>query len=458
MGSDAAGMAAPWRLFWLFVLVAHGALGLLGFWALPGGFPAGHPRLWANRIAPVVVLVVVVLCSIAMRRGQTARLQAILVAFPAAWAGAVVAGRLVFPISSVRVWPPALLGAVAMGVAARLPFRLLPSATRRSLLSVALIAAILGAAVPLTQRGAEPDTRPLQPPVLGRIEAGSGARAETSVHLAPNLMVHGHDGSLTFRAGHLSLFVEPILTFLSRSPDRCWTILAAPSDREGPRRHLTAMRRDGDRVDLAYRCDGLDTLRVEPASDPGSFRIEATTQLPGPVYSHLNSYCDVEIIGHRRLSLAFSPCPDLRVAVLPSDYPVGRPSRFAYLDARGIFHVAEATSGEKGPFHDLAKGPLARSDPLTVILYDQDEPVGRITWDDWAAQLGTAPSPTAGWGIPVNAIEFSLSGDADGSPASLFLTLAGTSVGRGWDSVGHSPGNYRNRMRIEPAVPKAGGH
>jgi len=95
---------------------------------------------------------------------------------------------------------------------------------------------------------------------------------------------------------------------------------------------------------------------------------------------------------------------------------------------------------------------------LTVILYDQDEPVGRITWDDWAAQLGTAPSPTAGWGIPVNAIEFSLSGDADGSPASLFLTLAGTSVGRGWDSVGHSPGNYRNRMRIEPAFPKAGGH
>jgi hypothetical protein len=31
----------------------------------------------------------------------------------------------------------------------------------------------------------------------------------------------------------------------------------------------------------------------------------------------------------------------------------------------------------------------------------------------------------------------------------FFVTLAGTSVGRGWDSVGHAPGTYRNRMKIE---------
>jgi hypothetical protein len=38
---------------------------------------------------------------------------------------------------------------------------------------------------------------------------------------------------------------------------------------------------------------------------------------------------------------------------------------------------------------------------------------------------------------------------ATASPATLFITLASTSVGRGFDSVGHTPGTYRNRMRIQ---------
>ena len=56
---------------------------------------------------------------------------------------------------------------------------------------------------------------------------------------------------------------------------------------------------------------------------------------------------------------------------------------------------------------------------------------------------------TAGWGVSVNAIEFSRSGDAPGEPASIFVTLAGTSVGRGWDCVGHAAGQYQNRMLFE---------
>jgi hypothetical protein len=35
--------------------------------------------------------------------------------------------------------------------------------------------------------------------------------------------------------------------------------------------------------------------------------------------------------------------------------------------------------------------------------------------------------------------------------ATLFITLASTSVGRGFDSVGHTSGTYRNRMRIQTA-------
>mgnify|MGYP001603175836 CR=1 FL=1 len=38
--------------------------------------------------------------------------------------------------------------------------------------------------------------------------------------------------------------------------------------------------------------------------------------------------------------------------------------------------------------------------------------------------------------------EFSLADTASTSPAAIYVTLAGTSVGRGWDSVGHAAGTY----------------
>jgi hypothetical protein len=55
----------------------------------------------------------------------------------------------------------------------------------------------------------------------------------------------------------------------------------------------------------------------------------------------------------------------------------------------------------------------------------------RITLDDWAAQAGRSLSPIEGWGLPVNAIEFSqISDPASGSaPVAIWVTLACTSVG-----------------------------
>ncbi len=70
-----------------------------------------------------------------------------------------------------------------------------------------------------------------------------------------------------------------------------------------------------------------------------------------------------------------------------------------------------------------------------------------LTFRDFASQLSTALSPTAGWGVSQNAIEFALDRPG-GTNATLWLTLAGTSVGRGWDSVGHAAGCYRNRITI----------
>jgi hypothetical protein len=192
-------------------------------------------------------------------------------------------------------------------------------------------------------------------------------------------------------------------------------------------------------------------LEVACAAE-GPIDITAHCELPGQVYSHLNSFADLTVHGHQALSLEFSPCPGVPIEVTPSDYPVGRPRRFAYLSRSGEFCVVEATSGEKGPFRSLAAGTLRPGDPLTLTFCDSGKPRCSVTLLDWSAQCSTQLSPTAGWGVPVNAIEFTREGNAPSAPASIWITLAGTSIGRGFDSVGHAAGVYRNRMRIEEVI------
>jgi hypothetical protein len=414
---------------------------------MPGGFPPAHPRFWANRVAPVAVLTVVALAVATARRRRFDLLRPILLAFPAAWAGAALAARVVFPISFARLLALPLFGAVLMVVVAFLTFRRGATAPSWPMWVVAAVAALIGAGLPLTQCAPDPDTRPLDAPMP---EAVVGALGEMAVGISvPGIRVHPGDASPTVRAGTLGLAVHPVLRFLSRSPDGCWTILAPPRLRDGPDLVLRSDLREGDRLAFRYRADYEAMLSVAPDPEGRTVLLEAMARLPRPVFSHLNSFCDLEVWGHRRLALSFSPCPGTLIEVRPADYPAGRPLRLAYLDARGGFHVVEATSGEKGPFRELAVGRLARSEPLAITLHDRGVAQARVVLEDWSAQAGTSPSPTAGWGVPVNAIEFRLEGEEPGSSAGIYLTLAGTSVGRGWDSVGHGAGTYRNRMRIE---------
>ena len=273
--------------------------------------------------------------------------------------------------------------------------------------------------------------------------------------------VYASDGSLTVVMSPLSISVKPMLTFLSGSKDGCWTLFVRPEDREGPEPRLrTSVSKGAHDCFLRYELQdqGPATLRVQADPQAGSITVEANTTVRRLVYSHLNSYCDFEVRGHRRLALEFSPCPGVPVEVRKFDYPAGRPARFAFVDKDGIFRVVEASSGEKGPFHTLAQGQLGQEETLTITLHDDGRPIGRVRLADWAWQADTTLSPTAGWGVPVNAIEFSLSDDAASSLASIFVTLAGTSVGRGWDCVGHSAGTYRNRISVETlkAVPSSG--
>jgi hypothetical protein len=443
-----------WRLSWLTVSVTT-VLASAGWWFLePGGFRFDHPRFWANTVAPIVGLGVSLATLTALKVESKTALQWLLPVWPAACLGAAVAGRLLFPITLNRFWLVPFAASALMGLAVLPSWRGVGMRARAGGLGLALVVAIMAAGLVRTQYPPIPRTRPSPandkitspgPPAPPAPEIGL-------VRLGLGTVVHASDASLRVRLGSLSVSVTPVLTFLSGSKDGCWSVFAWPGDRAGPSPRLRSSQLDGERSCVLFydfRGQGPAVMRVEADADGGSIAVEANTMLIHTIYSHLNSYCDFEVRGHRRLELEFSPCKGVPIEVSAFDYPVGRPARFAFVTADRTFRVVEATSGEKGPFRTLARGHLGPDEPLTIGLRDQGRLVGRMTLADWSAEADTTLSPTAGWGVPVNAIEFSLVSDQPSSPASIFVTLAGTSVGRGWDCVGHNPGTYRNRILLE---------
>jgi len=439
-----AKFALQSRLFWLFVLVGH-VFGATAWVALmPRGFPFAHPRFWANIGVPVLIAASVIAALAEALRGRLAVTRGVLLALAMMWIVAAVAGWIIFPISmEIRWLAPLFIGsavALAANAAHLRPVRLSVYGVAISL----LVGTGLGTVLPWLQRAPEPSTHPLNDVAIVTPTDASDLSDLPRTRSAGLALVTLGDGQLTVSQDRYVVYANPLLTFISRSPDRCWTSLAPRLDRVGPRRRLVQSDADGL---LHYADDDGSTLSV--LGESSRVTVVAHSNLPTPIYSHLNTFCELQLAGHRKLSVSFSPCPDAEVDVVPSDYPVGRPARCAYLGADGVFRVVKASSGEKGPFHELASGPLARDQALSFTFYDEGRPFCTVILDDFASQASTELSPTPGWGLPMNAIEFSRDNDRETSPASVFVTLAGTSVGRGWDSVGHAAGTYRNRMSIE---------
>jgi hypothetical protein len=446
-------MALYSRLLWLFILVCHALAA--GAWLLmmPGGFAWTDARFWANRLLPAAVLLAIVVAIALTRRGRTQFTHDVLTALAATHLAAAVCCVLLFPISR---WAPAVSLVVAGAVVALARTQVPTQRRPRWALIPAAVGFTIGNVMVATQRAPLPTARPMPASATEHVSGPASAPVSTQpaqgvLRLTPSLIVHPGDGSVDITTSRAILSVHPLLTFTSRSPDRFWTCFAPRHARLGPPRRLTA-RGDpaGGAVELHYVDDGTSSLRVATADDAEAeaVRITAESMLPADVFSHLNTFTEIHVAGHRRLSIAFSPCGDERFAFTSQDTA---PARFAYVDAARRFHVAQARAGEKGPFRSLASGTLAIDEPLTITLFDEgsDAPLAQVTLHEWAAQASTAASPTAGWGVPQNAIEFSLAGDADRSTASLYITLAATSVGRGFDSVGHAAGTYVNRVTIE---------
>jgi len=421
------------REIWGLVLIAHIAVAGGWWWFMPQGFPLGHNRFWVNTALPWfgILLLATGIRSGARPSGDG---DAILIMMPGFWVGAGITAVMLFPASSVKMLPIFVPTTVGLSMFA---WRSLKK-TRAEALSF-LAAASVGAFVVFSQRAPAASTRPGQtaiespPPNLRAAEIYN----EGVVSFDPTAEM------ISVALGHASIKCWPLLSFESRSPDRCWTCFALQQDRAGPERRLLGVQTNGAERVAFYDSDFSSRLSVNVES-PKVVAVESTAQLTGPIYSHLNSCCNLHVVTPRPPFVIFSPCPDTPIAVDSPRGLDGRPIRIAYLAEDG-FHVVEADKLNKGPLTHLASGPLARGEPLALTFVMEDAQLFRLELKDWSREVSTELSPTAGWGAPMNAIEFWPSWNG----FSVVITLAGTSVGTGFDSVGHCEGTYRGRMLFE---------
>ncbi len=440
-----------YAFLWRLVVNAHLVAAGFWWWLMPGGFPPAHIRFWTNAAFPVTVAAVCVTCLWAEWRKNHAVRTAFSLTIPVFWLAATITAVVLFPHSARRFGIPAIGCLTIISIAFWLSARRQPILRR---LATFTIVPAIGVAVTFVwaQRGGKPDTTPLNGS-LPEFEPNVDIRlALIPARLADGVTVQTSDGRVQIRQGGVyKIDVESLLSFESRSPDRFWTILAPRRDRVSLPRQLKALSRTDLNLTAQYRDDTDAVLHVTTSATGDVVTIDGSTRLERPIYSHLNSYASFTIYGFQKPAVSFSPCAEVLVDVEPFDYPFGRPLRLTYVDAGDVFHVVRAKSGEKGPFVEFGSGRLTRADPLIITICDDKTPVFRITLADWAAQAGRDLSPTAGWGLPVNAIEFSQIGESDSGTGdmAIWVTLAGTSVGRGWDSVGHAAGTYRNRLTVE---------
>ncbi len=440
-----------WIGVWAVFLCGHFVGAILWWGMMPHGFPMTHSRFWVNQVMTIAVAVTATVGLFTLLRTKGTIAEHVVISFVVFWTSAATTAMLLFPDSLFRprfLLPVGIL-IVNLWLACIIGLRRPPKRARASIQP--LLFAVLSAAAVFAQRAPDPSTFPVNSGVPKMVISSHDQSSGVESQFATNVQFQQADGSIWISHNDVTLAIQPLLTFISRSPDRFWTNFASTSDREStPRQFLGAISNptaDHPTMEVAYSDEGQQFLQVQ--THEKAISITAYCSLEDDVYSHLNSYCDLTISGHHKASLKFSPCPSETVSIEPASYPVGRPMRLAYLNHESTFNIVEANSGEKGPFRVLATGELAKSDPLSITILDDDVPVFRISFDDWASQASTELSPTAGWQLPMNAIEFARSSDDLTSPCHIWMTLAGTSIGRGWDSVGHRAGVYRNRMRIE---------
>lgn len=405
-------------------LCALGATSTL--WRRVTVFPLEHPLWWATTGTVFVAWLVVALAVIGAVVKRPALTFTVALAPGVMLMSGGLAGRFSFDRTDGTFFgAPFAVGVVWLLTTFR-SYRELQSPLRWTLVGVSVLFAPLGvvqirARVP-APAGTTPALTELPPRSTSPVLPGDVSLSDVATLHAP--------------CGHGTVAIAPLLTFQDASDDGFWPMAHTPTTQRATERPAL----DGPLRRASLQLDVLDG---------GALLLDAATLVPKATASHLNRYTDVLALGLGSPRVSFGPTGDTTFAVEPFDYPRGRPAQFGALLSSGDFAVLRATNAEKGPFHELARGPLARGAPLSVTFFDGAAPQCRVTWLDYSAQADVTTSPAAGEGVPVNVVQFGKPA-SDESKVVVMLSLAATGIGEGLDTVLHAKGVYRNRVLLEP--------
>jgi hypothetical protein len=413
---DAKGIVA------VGVLGVHVAACVVVLAIMPRGFAITDVHAWTNTLLPALgaIVTAIAIVRVVVYRSSPLLTSALVAVYAGMWIGAAGAATILFPqsMTMARIAVPFVVALAMIALATWAKEN--PPFTIGGLAG----GAALGVVIAFSQRAPAPSTHPAGG-TLAEVRGGS-----------PNEAAVG--GQVVVPCGKRSIRVKPLLTFESRSPDRAWTVLAPPSA-FGSRRTLVGYLPSPNGFRAYYKDDGESTL-VATRDKSGGLDIEALSTLTEDVYAHLDTFTTLH--WDFDATISFGPIEGPRFT------PDAGPLQIAYLGEDLALHVVRSSAAEKGPYEELARGKLGRGAPLSIEVrpVDANEKGCRVILKDWSEQASTDASPTAGFGLPQNSIQFSA---ANGS-AFVVVALAETGPGRGWASVGHAAGTYRNRVRVEP--------
>ncbi len=421
MSSPRRSRLGPWVLalsLWALPAAATAVL-----WRPLGTFPVITLAFWASSGFVLLAWLSAALGLLAASRRDSALLVActLLPAFALQALG--LTGRFVFPDTFRAVWlGPAVLG-VLWSVAA-LPLLGTLASRRHAVLALcvsALVGAPFGVIQVLARRPRTPaGTRPL-----------NLAAPESSKATPP-------PQRLRFDCAGRRVDVLPFLSFESTSRDGFWPRAGPPDILEGPPEAT------------------LCALQVE--AQDGGLTLEASTELPHAVHSHLNRFLELQLRGFDAPTLAFDALGPTPFPLKPFDYPHGRPAHFAVVTEGGELRVARGSDAEKGPFVELGRGLVPSDGVLSLALLDGAVHIAHVDVDGFVAQADLGPSPTAGFGMPANVLQFGVpprQPPGEATPVGvLHLSLAESGIGEGLDTVTHAAGRYwlRVALRCEAAA------
>ena len=211
------------------------------WWMMPGGFPSSATEFWVNQSIPPLIIAVLLTALVARGKVGPALLPPVLAAIPLFWMAFAISSRLTFDVSFESAWHLPFVAAFVVAVLWINNMR--TRVIAKWLLPIILIpAALIGWALPGTQRAPEPSTTPTGAALPSAPPRPVDARV---IKLTKDAQIRPGEARVVVKRDKMILNVQPMLR-LRRSLARSLLAgLAPPGTSTATNRVLTGKAKEG---------------------------------------------------------------------------------------------------------------------------------------------------------------------------------------------------------------------